>query len=73
VPTHMDQRLNAELLVNTGAGAFLKSAEVGRIGQLVADLLDKPSYRENAVRLQKVLTGYDGPRTAARLINKHIA
>jgi UDP:flavonoid glycosyltransferase YjiC (YdhE family) len=73
IPTHMDQRLNAELLVNTGAGTFLKPAEVGRIGQLVVEVLDKPSYRENAVRLQKVLAGYDGPRTAARLIHEYIA
>ncbi len=73
VPTHMDQRLNAELLVNAGAGAFLKPTEIGRIGQMIVEVLDKPAYTENAVRLQKILAGYDGPRTAARLINERIA
>ncbi|MCX6032703.1 MAG: glycosyltransferase [Chloroflexi bacterium] len=73
IPTHMDQRLNAELLANTGAGAFLKPAESDRIGQTVVEELDKPAFKENAIRLQKILAGYDGPRTAARLIHEHLS
>jgi UDP:flavonoid glycosyltransferase YjiC (YdhE family) len=73
IPTHMDQRLNAELLVNTGCGMFLAPEAVGQIGQKVTEVLSRPSYyKENAVRMQKVLAGYDGPRTAVWLILGHI-
>lgn len=72
VPTHMDQRLNAELLINAGAGAIVRPEEADKIGPVAQEVLSNPSYKENAVRLQKVLAGYDGPRAAARLIHQHL-
>jgi len=73
VPTHFDQRLNAELLINAGAGIMVRPEEAGKIEPVVQEVLSNPSYRENAVRLQKILAGYDGPRIAARLIHAHLS
>jgi UDP:flavonoid glycosyltransferase YjiC (YdhE family) len=73
IPTHRDQRLNAELLINAGAGAIVRPEEADKMGPVVQEVLSKPSYKENAARLQRVLSNYDGPRTAARLIHAYLA
>jgi len=38
----------------------------------VEEVQSNPSYRAAAQRFQQILAGYDGPRTAARLIHELI-
>jgi len=72
IPTHMDQRFNADLLTNSGAGVLLPLEQVSQISRVSEEVLENKSYKENALRMQKILSGYNGPETAAHLIHEFI-
>jgi UDP:flavonoid glycosyltransferase YjiC (YdhE family) len=73
VPAHGEQWLNVWLMKRQGVGTGIKPQQMPKIKQVIERVLNTPSYKENAVRLQKLLADYDGPRTAAQLIHEHLS
>jgi UDP:flavonoid glycosyltransferase YjiC (YdhE family) len=73
VPAHGEQWQNVWLMKRQGVGTGIKPQQMPKIKQVIERVLNTPSYKENAVRLQKLLADYDGPRTAAQLIHEHLS
>lgn len=71
-PFVQDQRWNARRQVELGVGLTLPSLTPAALRTAVEEVQSNPSYRANAQRFQQILTGYDGPRTAAALIHQFI-
>ncbi|MCJ7739853.1 hypothetical protein MUP32_00865, partial [Candidatus Microgenomates bacterium] len=74
-PFHIDQEDNANQLVRLGTGIMLnprlnfsKDALLNAVGRIMVD----EKYKANAKRMQKILAGYHGAKTAAEEIIKYI-
>jgi MGT family glycosyltransferase len=72
LPTHLDQKANANLLVKQGAGIKIDNQNVKRLIPGLKKLLATPSYKANAERLKSLMVSVNGPKTAAELIESHI-
>jgi MGT family glycosyltransferase len=72
VPTEWDKAENAQRVVEAGAGIRLSPGKCTpqRLRKAVEQVLEDPSYRENARRLAKILSGYGGPAMAAGMLEQ---
>lgn len=70
LPLHPEQDLNASLIEKQGAGARMTFADAAtpRLPALVTQMLERPSYRTAARRIQDIYAGVDGPGLAADAI-----
>lgn len=73
IPTHVEQRWNANRLVSLGIGLKLNKLEAGPLREAISEVLENPRYRANAMRFKAILANYHGPKTAAHLIDKHLS
>lgn len=71
-PFVQDQRWNAHRQVELGIGLTLAALTPAAMRAAVEEVQSNPSYRANARRFQQILTGYDGPHTAAQLVHEFI-
>lgn len=71
-PSVADQQWNARRQAELGVGLTLPAPTPQALRRAVREVLDDPDYRAAAQDLQRVLEGYDGPRTAAQLIDRFI-
>jgi MGT family glycosyltransferase len=71
-PFIQDQRWNARRQAELGIGLTLAALTQAALRAAVEEVQSNPSYRANAQRFQQIMTGYDGPRTAAALIHQFI-
>jgi MGT family glycosyltransferase len=65
VPTHGEQWQNAALIEAQGAGLAIKPEEINNIKPLIEKILNNGYYKENALRMKKILSNYNGPERAA--------
>jgi MGT family glycosyltransferase len=74
IPFSADQPESAGRVRASGAGIRIRPAKAkgNRLRKAIAAILNDPSYRREAQRIQKSYTACEGPRTAARLIG-HLA
>ncbi|HLV97538.1 MAG TPA: nucleotide disphospho-sugar-binding domain-containing protein [Ktedonobacterales bacterium] len=72
LPQGADQYLVGELVKASGAGLCLTPQHVNAstVRQSVRALLEEPSYRANAHRLQREITAMPGPEEAVHLIEE---
>jgi UDP:flavonoid glycosyltransferase YjiC (YdhE family) len=70
VPLQPEQDLNLHLIEQQGAGKAVALAEVGSesMTALVRQMLNAPSYREQAQRLSRMFAAVDGAGNAAELL-----
>ncbi|MCX6032698.1 MAG: glycosyltransferase [Chloroflexi bacterium] len=71
-PFIQDQRWNARRQAELGVGLTLAALNPAALRAAVEEVQSNSSYRAAAQRFQQILTGYDGPRTAAQLIHEFI-
>lgn len=71
IPTMHDQEFNLDRVVALGVGIHLSELHFRpeHLKNAVRKVLETPAYREATQRLCSILAKYDGPRTAARLID----
>jgi len=69
-PMLKDQCWNARRLSELGVGVTIESPV--EMMDAVAKVLNEPSYREKAEYFSKILSIYDGPKTAAILIHNYL-
>lgn len=74
VPTEWDRPENAQRVVEAGAGLRLSPSRCTpeRLRAAVERVLNEPSFRRNAQRIARSFTEYEGPKRAARLLEKLI-
>lgn len=72
LPLHIDQQDNANQLERLGTGLVIDPSKITKkeIIQKLSLLLYDKSYTKNARKIQKVLKKTNGPKTAAKEINK---
>ena len=75
IPITNDQPGIAARLARTGAGKVIPVAKltVPNLKAAIVEVLSNPSYRQNAVRLQKAIQESRGVYTAADIIEKTIS
>ncbi len=75
LPLHPEQDLNASLVESIGAGHRLRFADAdsGRLAGCVRRMLDQPTYRDAARRIQSEYASVDGPGLAADAILRAVA
>jgi len=74
IPTFHDQEFNMQRVEDLGIGIELSERKFtpSHLVAAVEALLSEESYKENALRYKQILAKYDGPRTAAQLIESFI-
>ena len=72
LPRVRDQFWNSKRQVELGLSITLTSYDADSMKKGVEEVLKNPSYREDAIRFQKIMEDYDGPWMAAQLINDRI-
>jgi len=70
IPYHIDQEINLQRVEDLGFGFMIseRNCNSATLFSALQKLVSDPSYRQNARRLQSVLTKYRGPELAARRI-----
>jgi len=69
-PMLKDQYWNARRLSEIGVGVTIESPD--EMLDAVSKVLTQPEYREKAEHFSKILSIYDGPKTAAMLIHRYL-
>jgi MGT family glycosyltransferase len=72
-PFVADQQWNARRQAELGVGLTLPEPTPQALRRAVREVLDDPRYRAAAQSLQRMVTSYDGPRTAAHVIDELIS
>lgn len=72
-PFLTDQHWNAWRQAELGVGFTLPALTPEAMREAVAEAMGNPSYQEVAGRFRDILTNYDGPQTAARLIHEYLS
>jgi MGT family glycosyltransferase len=73
IPTHTDQKANAYFLEQQGAGLAINPKQLDKLIPSISRILSEPSFKENALRLESILTSSNGPKNAAILIEELLA
>jgi UDP:flavonoid glycosyltransferase YjiC (YdhE family) len=70
IPLHWEQDANVHFLEQRGAARLLpiRQIEDRKLGALVREMLNEPSFREAARRIQTIYARYDGPALCAAAI-----
>ncbi|MCX6033275.1 MAG: glycosyltransferase [Chloroflexi bacterium] len=71
-PYVQDQHWNARRQAELGLGVTVAAPTADALRAAVAEALDNPAYRAAAGRFKTILAGYNGPQTAAELIDKFL-
>lgn len=74
IPTHVDQCFNAQRVEDLGVGVKLTQSKVSPelLRNSVEEITGKPAYRSNAQRISKIIDGYAGELSGARLVHQFI-
>lgn len=72
IPTHFEQEWNIERLVEMKAGIKLnlKTLTLPQLGQAIEKILTVKEYKENALRIAKIIKGHQGAKSAASFIEE---
>jgi len=72
IPTHFEQEWNIERLVEMKAGIKLnlKTLTLPQLAQAIEKILTVKEYKENALRIAKIIKGHQGAKRAADLIEE---
>jgi UDP:flavonoid glycosyltransferase YjiC (YdhE family) len=70
MPSHGEQWQNAALIEEQGVGITLNPVDLGEIKSTIERILSIGYYKKNAVRMQKLISHYNGPQKAAQLIHE---
>jgi UDP:flavonoid glycosyltransferase YjiC (YdhE family) len=75
IPLQPEQDLNVHLVQRQGMALCVPPQAAGSIAMTnaVRRLVDEPSYREDAQRLQFIVAKIDGAKTAAQVISRFLA
>jgi UDP:flavonoid glycosyltransferase YjiC (YdhE family) len=75
IPLQPEQDLNVHLVQRQGMALCVppQNASSAEMTKAVRRLVDEPSYREQAGRLQSIVAKIDGAKTAARVISRYRA
>jgi UDP:flavonoid glycosyltransferase YjiC (YdhE family) len=68
IPTHIDQKVNAFLMEKLGAGLIVSPQQMEKVLPAVQRILSDPVFEQNAAHMKTHLDGWNGPKTAANLI-----
>jgi MGT family glycosyltransferase len=68
IPTHIDQKVNAFLMEKLGAGLIVSPQQMEKVLPAVQRILSDPVFEQNAAQMKTHLDGWNGPKTAANLI-----
>jgi MGT family glycosyltransferase len=68
IPTHIDQKVNAYLLRKQRVGLVVDPKHMEQVLPAVQYILRDPAFQQNAGRMKTHLDGWNGPKTAADLI-----
>jgi MGT family glycosyltransferase len=73
IPTHVDQKANAYLLAQQGAGLTVNPEKMDMVIPSLNRILTEPSFKTNAGRLKELIASENGPETAAVLIEDFLS
>jgi UDP:flavonoid glycosyltransferase YjiC (YdhE family) len=75
IPLQPEQDLNVHLVQRQGMARCVPvhAASTTAMTNSVRRLVDEPTYREQAQRLQCIVAQIDGAKTAARVISRYVA
>ena len=76
IPTMHDQEFNLDRVEALGIGVHLSELKYRLLSEhltlAVDEVLNAPSYKQNARRFQEILSGYDAGATSSRLIRQFL-
>jgi UDP:flavonoid glycosyltransferase YjiC (YdhE family) len=74
IPTMHDQEFNLDRVEELGIGIHLSELKFqpAHLVRAVEEVLTRESYKENALRYKKILSGYNGPRAGAKVLSTYL-